>query len=110
MGGVLKPVGKLFGFDSDAAKKAAEQQANAIRDTNAAQMRQAQDQAAAAQSQQEAAIAQRNAMQQAQVDMQAPESPDVDVTPAAGDDEATRKRKPREQFQSGGGTAGIRIT
>lgn len=125
MGGAVKKVGKIvgkvFGFDADAAKAAAETQAAAIRESSNKQAIQAQQQLEAQQAQarlaqqaQQRDTAAQQALTEAERQAQEGLSSEVDVTLGAGggdlpEDPVARRRRTRQQFQGGEG-AGIRIS
>jgi hypothetical protein len=110
MGGALKKLGKnilkLTGKDTDANKKAAKIQADAIKQSSEAQARDSMYAAQAAQNQIEATAAQNAARQQAQDLLGRPmETATVDLSDGSdeGDDLLGRRRGGvRAQYRNGG--------
>ena len=104
---------KLFGGDS--AKKAAEEQAKAIREQAAMQQKQMQEQSAMMQQSQEQMIANQRAAEEARRMEQQAAKPqevevDMEVDRADIDPETGRRRPPRQAFMSNrGGSSGIKI-
>lgn len=106
MGGIVKSVGKVFGYDSDAISEASKAQAAATRETADRTAQANRDQAQAAQRQQETLIAQQKASDAAQQLLNQPvETVDVTTAPQADDaiDAASgRRTKPRDSYSGGG--------
>ena len=103
MGSIIKAVGKVFGIDSSAQKRMAEQQAAAIR--QAAEQTREQSRMAAQQAAEQTRLAQERAQVAAQVQEQQasarPEEVQVDIgTPDMG---AIRRRRRSYQAPAGPG-------
>lgn len=105
MGGVVKSVGKLFGYDHNAISDASKAQADATR-TAAERTAQAnRETARAAQTAQETMLAQKKAADEAQELLNTPiQQADVTLGSESDDiDTTTGKRtKPRDQYSSSG--------
>lgn len=105
MGGIVRAVGKVFGIDSSAQKRAAEQQAAAIR--QASEQTREQSRLAAQQAAEQARLAQERAQVAAQVQEQQaaarPEEVQVDIgAPDMGDTPQRRRRSYQAPAGPGG--------
>lgn len=112
MGGILKSVGRLFGIDSSAQKRAAEMQAAAIRAAAEETRRQSQQaaQQAARQAAEQVRLAQERAQVAAKIQEQAkarPEEVQVDIGPPDMSDTPQRRRRPYQAPSSPGGSLRI---
>lgn len=99
----VKSIGKLIGYDSDAVKDAANQQAEATTKAANEQAVAVREQSNMAQRQQETLLAQQQASNQAAELLNKPvEGVDVDISGDDGEvDEATGKRlKPRDKYSA----------
>lgn len=105
MGGIVRAVGKVFGIDSSAQKRMAEQQAAAIR--QAAEQTREQSRMAAQQAAEQTRLAQERAQVAAQVQEQQasarPEEVQVDIgAPDMGDTPQRRRRSYQAPAGPGG--------
>ena len=109
MGKILKSVGKIFGIDTSAQKRAAEAQAAALRE--AAEQTRRQSQLAAQQAAEQARLAQERAQVAAQIQEQQagthPENVQVDIGPPDMGDTPQRRRRSYQAPSGPGGSLRI---